>query len=79
MKVTLNIPVQKFNFLMELLNNFDYIQIEKTEIIETDNDWWDLLTPIQQERIKASIAKLDKGEYVSNEDVRIRANKLLRG
>jgi len=79
MKVTLNIPVQKFNFLMELLNNFDYIQIEKTEIIETDNDWWDLLTPIQQERIKGSIAKLDKGEYVSNEDVRIRANKLLRG
>jgi len=79
MKVTLNIPVQKFNFLMELLNNFDYIQIEKTEIIETDNDWWDLLTPIQQEKIKASIAKLDKGEYVSNEDVRMRANKLLRG
>jgi hypothetical protein len=79
MKVTLNIPVQKFNFLMELLNNFDYIQIEQAEIIETDNDWWDLLTPIQQERIKASIAKLDKGEYVSNEDVRIRANKLLRG
>ena len=79
MKVTLNIPVQKFNFLMELLNNFDYIQIEKTEIIETDNDWWDLLTPIQQEKIKASIAKLDKGEYVSKEDVRMRANKLLRG
>ena len=79
MKVTLNIPVQKFNFLMELLNNFDYIQIEKTEIIETDHDWWDLLTPIQQEKIKASIAKLDKGEYVSNEDVRMRANKLLRG
>jgi len=79
MKVTLNIPVQKFNFLMELLNNFDYIQIEKTEINETDNDWWDVLTTNQQERIKASIAKLDKGEYVSNEEVRIRANKLLRG
>ena len=79
MRVTLNIPVHKFNFLMELLNNFDFIQIEKTEMNETDNDWWDLLTPIQQERIKASIAKLDKGEYVSNEDVRIRANKLLRG
>ena len=64
---------------MELLNNFDFIQIEKTEMNETDNDWWDLLTPIQQERIKASIAKLDKGEFVSNEDVRLRANKLLRG
>ena len=79
MRVTLNIPVHKFNFLMELLNNFDFIQIEKTEMNETDNDWWDLLTPIQQERIKASIAKLDKGEFVSNEDVRLRANKLLRG
>ena len=79
MRVTLNIPVQKFNFLMELLNNFDYIQIEQTEINETDNDWWDLLTPNQQDSIKASIAKLDKGEFTTIDEVRSKANKLLRG
>jgi len=79
MRVTLNIPVQKFNFLMELLNNFEYIQIEQTEINETDNDWWDLLTPNQQDSIKASIAKLDKGEFITNDEVRSKANKLLRG
>jgi hypothetical protein len=79
MRVTLNLPGQKFNFLMELLNNFDYIQIEQTEINETDNDWWDDLTPSQQERIKASLLKLDNGEYIPNDAIRSRANKLLRG
>ena len=79
MRVTLNLPGQKFNFLMELLNNFDYIQIEQTEINETDNDWWDDLTPNQQERIKASLLKLDNGEYIPNDAIRSRANKLLRG
>jgi hypothetical protein len=64
---------------MELLNNFDYIQIEQTEINETDNDWWDDLTPNQQERIKASLLKLDNGEYIPNDAIRSRANKLLRG
>jgi hypothetical protein len=79
MRVTLNLPGQKFNFLMELLNNFDYIQIEQTEINETDNDWWDDLTPNQQERIKASLLKLDNGEFIPNDAIRSRANKLLRG
>jgi hypothetical protein len=79
MRVTLILPGQKFNFLMELLNNFDYIQIEQTEINETDNDWWDDLTPSQQERIKASLLKLDNGEYIPNDAIRSRANKLLRG
>ena len=79
MRVTLILPGQKFDFLMELLNNFDYIQIEQTEINETDNDWWDDLTPSQQERIKASLLKLDNGEYIPNDAIRSRANKLLRG
>ncbi len=79
MRVTLNLPGQKFNFLMELLNNFEYVHIEKSEITDADNDWWDDLTPKQQERIEESLSKLDRGEFVSNEAVRAKANKLLRG
>lgn len=64
---------------MELLNNFEYVQIEKSEITENDHDWWDDLTPQQQERIKESLSKLKQGEFVSHDEVRAKVNKLLRG
>lgn len=76
MKITLNVPSQKLNFMLELLESLDFIEIESSETTENDKDWWFELSPKQQERIKASLTKLDKGEVLSNEEVKSKVNRL---
>ena len=77
MKLTLNIPSQRLNFVLELLNSLDFIEIESSEVTDTDNDWWFDLTPAQQNRIKASLIKLDNGEGIPHEEVKNKVKQLL--
>jgi len=41
-----------------------------------DNDWWDDLSPEQQALIDKGLAEIEKGEVVSDDDVRMQVKQL---
>lgn len=47
------------------------------QVSDSDNDWWDDLSPEQQELIDKGLSDLEKGEVVSDDDFRVQVSKLL--
>ena len=57
--------------LLNYLKSIDFVKISET------SDWWEALTPEQQNSIHKGIKQLDNGEGIKHDDVRKNVSKLL--
>ena len=74
-KISLKLPESKLEFLLKKLEELSFVEIENFEK-EENNDWWDDLSATQKERIEKSVLELNKGNFLTNEDVRKKVKKL---
>ena len=65
------VETNDINILRQMSEYFR--NLRKTQTV----DWWDSLSPEQQESINKGVEQLDEGEGISHEDVRKKVNKLL--
>lgn len=74
-KISLKLQESKLEFLLKKLEELSFVEIENFEK-EENNDWWDDLSATQKERIEKSVLELNKGNFLTNEDVRKKVKKL---
>ena len=70
MKYTINILEEsKVAFIMELLSNFDFIQVEAEADATNAPDWWDDLSEADKADLKESLLQGEAGAEKSMEEV----------
>ncbi len=70
MKYTINILEEsKVAFIMELLSNFDFIQVEAETDATNAPDWWDDLSEADKADLKESLLQGEAGAEKSMEEV----------
>ena len=74
-KISLKLQESKLEFLLKKLEELSFVEIENFEK-EENNDWWDDLSATQKESIEKSVLELNKGKFLTNEDVRKKVKKL---
>jgi hypothetical protein len=74
-KISLKLQESKLEFLLKKLEELSFVEIENFEK-EENNDWWDDLSATQKESIEKSVLELNKGNFLTNEDVRKKVKKL---
>ena len=74
-KISLKLQESKLEFLLKKLEELSFVEIENFEK-EENNDWWDDLSSKQKESIEKSVLELNKGNFLTNEDVSKRVKKL---
>ena len=66
-----NIELRKKNLLNWLHSLNDESIIVRLEQVKQENiDWWDLIWAKEKAAIEEGIAQLDKGEYISHNEMR---------
>lgn len=66
-----NIELRKKNLLNWLNSLNDESIIVRLEQVKQENiDWWDLIGAKEKAAIEEGIAQLDKGEYISHNEMR---------
>ncbi|MGE5395891.1 MAG: hypothetical protein ACM3P1_14195 [Candidatus Saccharibacteria bacterium] len=67
----MNIEARKLNLINWISSIQDDILIEKLEKIQQEkDDWWDLISENDKMAINEGIDQLDRGEYLTHEQVR---------
>ena len=78
---TMSVAELKTNLIQFIIETDNPSLLKKMELyfknLREQNDWWDDMTTEQKKVIEESAAQIDKGEIVSNEQVREEINLLL--
>ncbi|MCP4438004.1 MAG: hypothetical protein GY810_03595 [Aureispira sp.] len=64
MRLTLDVQQQKLAFLLELLNNFDFVQVEEA----TQQDWWDELPQSVKDGYAEGMKDIEEGNLIPMEE-----------
>ena len=79
MKITLDLDIKdsKVGFILELLNNFEFVSIESKE--DTLNaDWANELTDHERKMIEKGLADIEAGRVIPHEEVRAKIDKWIK-
>lgn len=60
-KLVINVEDEKFDFINELLSNFNFVKVDK--------DWYDSLTKTQKTSIKRGLNDIENNKTYSHENV----------
>lgn len=67
----MNIEARKINLINWISSIQDDTILEKLEMIQQDkDDWWDTISENDKRAINEGIDQLDRGEYLTHEQVR---------